>query len=330
MAIRVCFPEQGAVSIEDFDPGHPGPGQVRVRSLVSLISNGTEGIILNRRFAPGTHWDGWFQSKGGYPWYPGYALVGEVVAVGEGVELALGSRVGLRSGHASEVLVAATDCLPLPADLDPVQAAWFALAKITCLGALAAGAVFGEPVVVIGAGPIGQMAMRWLRDAGAQPLVCIDPVEARLEHARRIGAIGIAGDVADVGEAVKQATGGGAAVVVDATGNARVFTAALGMARFRGTVVLLGDTGTPSEQRLTGDIIAKGLRVVGAHDGHAIAPWTERRIVDLFTGMVSAGRMDMSGLTTHVIPARRAPEAYAAMRDEPQRTLGIALDWRGA
>lgn len=326
MAKRVCFPEQGKVAIEDFDTGQPRPGQVRVRALASLISNGTEGILLNRRFAPGSHWDGWFQKCGGYPWRPGYALVGEVVEAGADSALTPGTRVALRGGHASELVADAAGCHPLPAGLDPVLAAWFALAKITFIGAQAAGVVLGEPVVVIGGGPIGQMVLRWLKAAGAQ-LVCIDPVEARLEHARRIGATCLAGDVATLGEAVREATGGGAAVVVDATGNPKVFAAALGMARTRGTVVLLGDTGTPAEQRLTGDVILKGLRVVGAHDGHADGAWNERRIVNLFAGMVASGRIDMAGLTTHVLPGRRAAEAYAAITNDPIRTLGVALDW---
>lgn len=327
MATRVVFPEQGKVAVEEHDPGRPGDGQVRIRALASLISNGTEGIILHRRFAPGTHWADWFGSMGGYPWRPGYALVGEVVEAGPGSHLSPGARVGLRTGHASEVVAKASDCRPLPAELDPVLAAWFALAKITFVGALAAGHVLGEPVVVIGAGPIGQMLLRWLHASGAQ-LICIDPVESRLMHARRLGATCLAGDVASQGRAVKELTGGGAAVVVDATGNPAVFTAALGMARARGTVVLLGDTGTPAEQHLTGDVLSKGLRVVGAHDCHAVAPWTEQRIVDLFTAMVRAGRIDMTGLTTHIVPGARAPEAYAAITADPARTLGVALDWQ--
>ena len=198
-----------------------------------------------------------------------------------------------------------------------------------CVGARAAGAVLGEPVVVIGGGPIGQMVLRWLHAAGAQ-LVCIDPVEARLAHARRIGATCLAGDVGSLGEAVQAATGGGAAVVVDATGNPKVFAAALGMARRYGTVVLLGDTGSPAEQRLTGDVILKGLRIVGAHDGHAEGAWSERRIVDLFASMVASGRIDLGGLTTHILPGRRAAEAYAAITNAPAQTLGVALDWTGA
>ncbi len=328
MAKRVSFAAQGRVELEDFQPGSPEPGQVRIRAVASLVSNGTESILLHHRFASGTHWEAWFRSSGGYPFRPGYALVGDVEEAGADTGLAPGTRVALRGPHASEVIAAAASCHPLPPAMDPFTAAWFALAKITFLGARAAGPVLGEPVVVIGGGPIGQMVMRWLKAAGAL-LLCVDPVEPRLSHARRIGARGVAGDVAQAAAEARDATGGGAAVVVDATGNAKVFAAALGMARPRGTVVLLGDTGTPAEQRLTSDLIVKGLHVVGAHDGHSTEPWGERRIVELFADMVASGRIDMTGLTTHVVPAARAPEAYEAITRDPAHTLGVSLDWRG-
>jgi len=328
MAYRVCFPEQHLVAVEDCEVGEPGPGQVRIRALASQISNGTEGILLHRRFVPGTHWQNWFDSRGGYPWRPGYALVGEVVSAGAGVDLRPGQRLACRAGHASEQVVDVAHCHPLDGAQDPQAAAWFALAKITFMGALAADAVLGEPVVVVGGGPIGQMAARWLRAAGAQPLLMVDPVEARLVHARRIGATALCGPVADLVEAVRAATGGGAAVVVDATGHAAVLPHALKMARDRGQVVLLGDCGNPGLQCLTGDVVSRGLRLVGAHDCHVTGAWNERRIVDLFTSMVRDGRIDLTGLTTHVVPARRAPEAYAAIDRDPAGTLGVVLDWQ--
>ena len=92
--------------------------------------------------------------------------------------------------------------------------------------------------------------------------------------------------------------------------------------------ILLGDTGTPGEQRLTGDVVMRGLRIVGAHDSHSSGAWSERRILDLFAGMVSQGRFDMTGLTTHVVPARRAAEAYAAIDRDPSGTMGVILDWQ--
>ena len=56
--------------------------------------------------------------------------------------------------------------------------------------------------------------------------------------------------------------------VYDVTGAAPVFSASLTMLRRFGRLVLLGDTGTPTEQHLTGDVVTKALTIVGAHDSN--------------------------------------------------------------
>jgi threonine dehydrogenase-like Zn-dependent dehydrogenase len=48
-------------------------------------------------------------------------------------------------------------------------------------------------------------------------------------------------------------------VVIDSTGNSKVFQTALGLVQDFGTLVLLGDTGQPGMQALTPDVITRGL-----------------------------------------------------------------------
>ena len=52
-----------------------------VRINLSLMSTGTENIVFNRLFDPGTHWDEWVK----YPFYPGYTAVGTVESTGADV-----------------------------------------------------------------------------------------------------------------------------------------------------------------------------------------------------------------------------------------------------
>ena len=66
------------------------------------MSTGTENIVFNRLFEPGTHWDRWVK----YPFYPGYTSVGIVETLGEGVNsLKTGDRVAFRQGHRSHAIV---------------------------------------------------------------------------------------------------------------------------------------------------------------------------------------------------------------------------------
>ena len=64
-------------------------------------------------------------------------------------------------------------------------------------------------------------------------------------------------------------------IVNDATGHPAVFAEALQLAARFGRVVVLGDTGSPSGQHLTADVVTRGLTIVGAHDGHDDAQWNK-------------------------------------------------------
>jgi 2-desacetyl-2-hydroxyethyl bacteriochlorophyllide A dehydrogenase len=290
------------------------------------MSTGTEGIVFNRLFEPGTHWDNWVK----YPFYPGYCMIGEVIELGAGVgSLKVGDRVALRYGHASEHVAAVEHCMPVPADAAPDQAAWFGLAKIAAMGARAADHRLGERVVIIGAGPIGQMATRWANLTGPETLTVIDPVAMRLELARAGGATHVLAQSIDQAlDAVRQINGGEQPdLVIDSTGHAKVFAAALAMPKRFGRLLLLGDTGTPSNQHLTSDVIIRGVRISGAHDGHADATWSEPRVVRLFFRFLTAGRFNMNGLNLHTFAPAQCADAYRFATEQRSATMGIVFKW---
>lgn len=326
---RIVFTGKREVALEPFAPQAVGPDQVRVKTLYTLMSTGTENIIFNRLFDPGTPWDDWVR----YPFYPGYSAIGVVSEIGsaaQGVEI--GATVALRYGHASEHVASADHLFVVPESVAPSDAVWFSLAKIAFMGARAADYRLGETLLIIGAGPIGQMSVRWAAAAGLSRVVVVDPVEARLALATRGGASHvIAKAVAACREDVLAACDGDLPRIVnDATGNAEVFAAALQLAARFGRVVVLGDTGSPSSQRLTSDVIMRGLHIVGAHDVHNDERWNNRSITRLFFDLVRRGRFDLAGLNTHYFRPESAPEAYAAANARRGETMGIVFDWTRA
>lgn len=326
MPSRLVFTGKHQVACVPFDLPAPGPGQVRVRALCSLISTGTEGIVFDRLFEAGGHYDRWVQ----YPFHPGYSLIGEIEAVGEGVTtLRAGDRVALRQSHVSHHVCAAGDCIPVPADIDPRRAAWFALAKITFMGAKAAALPIGDDVLVVGAGPIGQMALRWIHATGTRTLAVADPIAARMELARRGGATAtFAKPLGDAASELETAFAGRRPrVVVDSTGHPRVFAAALAVVRNHGKVVVLGDTGTPSNQTLTSDVVLRGVQIVGAHDGHNDAAWNDHSIAALFFQMLRDGRFDLDGMESHVFDPRDCVQAYDLISTRRAETMGVVFDW---
>ncbi len=322
---RLFFPAAQQVGIESFEIPNLAEGEVRVRTEYSLMSTGTENIVFNRLFDPGTHWDSWVK----YPFHPGYCVVGTVEESCSS-EFAVGDRVALRSGHQSHSVVPAAKCTLIPDGVDFQDALWFALAKIAFHGALVAGHYLGDTVLVIGAGPIGQMAIRWARAAGAKTIISVDSAGERLKLAAKGGATAtIASGIAAAKEEILKANGGELTrLVIDTTGNAVVFSQALELVKSFGKLVLLGDTGKPADQRLTLDVITRGLTIVGAHDMHETEQWNARSITSLFLSLVADRRFSVTDLITHTFQPGECTEAYAAANRDRAKTMGIIFDWR--
>lgn len=332
---RIVFTGRNRVEVHDSPtPEAPAPGQVLLEAKASLISTGTECIILQQLYEPGSHWDKWVK----FPFPPGYSMVAQVTAVGSGVtDVAPGQRLALRAGHAQHILTnrwVAT----VPDGLADLDAAWFALACIVQNGIRRAQIVLGETVVVIGLGILGQLACQYARICGARRVIAIDPAQDRLHTAERLGAThGLALPVAEAAEEVRRITAGQLAdVVFDVTGHAAVFAPALSMVRKLGRLLLLGDTGSPTQQHLTPDVITRGITIIGAHDGNPPAegnewyPWSHRRMAEVFFDLLLQGRMNVRDLTSHVVSPLDAPEAYRGLVERRGEHLGVVFDWTRA
>lgn len=329
VARRLVFTGKHQVKVETFEPKKVEAGMVAVRSLYSLISTGTEMTIFNRNFDGGTPWEEWVK----YPFYPGYANCGQVEKVGKGVKsVKPGDRVVTQRGHASMHVAPEEQCLVLPEEADAKTAPWFVLAKIAFMGAKAAPYAMGDHMLVIGAGPIGQMTVRWACAYGVETIIVVDMVAARLKLAQMGGATHvIAKPLSECMDEVKTANDGELpTLVVDTTGNHVVFAQALAACAPRGRMVLLGDTGTPDKQHLTADVIQKGLKIIGAHSQHMDPPWTLHRIHRLFFGLLATGRFDVAGLNTHTFKPHQSQEAYRLLNECRGETMGVIFDWTSA
>jgi 2-desacetyl-2-hydroxyethyl bacteriochlorophyllide A dehydrogenase len=318
--------------IEDEPLLPPGPGDIQVQTTRTLISTGTEGIVLGRKFSPGTHYDNWVK----YPFRPGYSQVGRITAVGPDVtEFQVGDRVATRAPHTSQAQVKAIHAVKIPDEVSDDDATWTALGKITQIGVRAAEHRMGDSVAIIGLGLLGQLVVQYVRLMGASDIIAIDPAKVRLEMAKSHGATAtLAMGAADAIAEVQRITNGkGPRVVYDITGHPAVFPAALAMCGDRGRVVLLGDTGTPEAQHLTPDIIRRGLTIVGAHDRHASADpipgidWNARQVFELFLKFLARGQMRVSDLVTNRFKPDDAASAYKLLETQREKIMGMIFDW---
>lgn len=176
----------------------------------------------------------------------------------------------------------------------------------------------GETVAVYGCGGVGLSAVMIAAGAGAR-VIAVDIREDKLALARELGAAdGVDATAGDPVEQVRELTGGGAHVTVDALGSAETFQQGIRSLRRRGRHVQLGllladDTLPPTPMH---DVIRRELTVMGSHGMQA---W---RYGDLFQ-FIRARQLPIRRLVGARRPLADAPEALAAM--ESFTPLGVTI-----
>ncbi len=327
MPKRIIFPEKGRVVLESFELSIPEPEQIKVRTCYSLMSIGTESIILHQKYDPDTHFANMFS----FPQLKtGVQAIGEVEETGRNVkEYRPGDIVYMREAHASHQVLAAAACSPVPPEMDLKSACWCGLAKTAFRAAWAGRLVPGQHVLVIGAGPVGQMLLRWASLADVDTLAVVDISSFRLEHASRGGAtLTIAGEIEQSMKEIQAINDGeGPGIVIDTTGNAAVFKHALRTAGRFGKVILLGDCGYPSRQCLSSDVMTKGLSIQATHDSHDRDGWTQRKVDAHFFQQVEQGKFNLEQLISHEFTPDQCVDAYAQVDQRREETMGVLFDW---
>jgi S-(hydroxymethyl)glutathione dehydrogenase/alcohol dehydrogenase len=142
---------------------------------------------------------------------------------------------------AEHVTVGADVALPLGDGVPLAEAALLGCAALTGVGAvLFQGRPHpGSVVLVVGAGGVGQFCVQGARIAGAAEIVCVDPVESRLEQAALLGATRTATPDA-LKATMRDVARDGVDVAFDAVGNRQTTALALRWTRNGGRTVLVG------------------------------------------------------------------------------------------
>lgn len=173
----------------------------------------------------------------------------------------------------------------------------------------------GQHIAINGAGAIGLLAALAALAFGAIPIL-IDPVQARLDHARDMGVthtVCIPGT--DALEAIRSITGGRMAeVVLEASGANSAVRSCLDMAANTGKIVL---TGWPKkETSLPTDLITKKeLDVLGGRNStYEIGEALE---------LIASGRVNARAVLSKVISIDEVPDAVRELSAYPERYLKI-------
>jgi L-iditol 2-dehydrogenase len=333
-ATRLVSPRIGEMMLEQFDmPDELPPGSILVRTGTTLISPGTEvaNYLGRTTERPPERTE---------PYYPGYSVAGEVVAVGDGtVRFKPGDRVTGPLPHASMALEGRPERLErithIPDSVSDRQAAFSQLSCITLNGVRKAGIQLGEKVAVVGAGLVGLLAARLSQLSGGQSVASLDLVAERRKTALDFGVdVALEPGSADSDAAIEKIAPSGFDVVIEATGAAPAFVPALKLAARSGRVILLGSTrGVVEGFSPYAEAHLKGLTIIGAHvwtaPAHATErdKWTEPANRRVLLSLMRDGQFDVEKLITHEIAPAEAGDAFARLASEPSKYLGVLIDW---
>jgi threonine dehydrogenase-like Zn-dependent dehydrogenase len=326
----VLFPGDRQVQLVEREKPRPGPGEVLIRTRASAICRSDMGLYAGTATVVGG-------GAGPGLVIPGHEPAGEVEELGRDVEgLEPGDRVAgylpvgcgrcehcsagylmlcakwrcvgfdIDGGDADYLVLPARNCLPLPDQVSFVGGAVMTdMVGSQYSTQKALGVHGGMTVGVFGLGPMGMAAVMVARAFGAR-VIAVDLIEARLEHARRMGADLAVNSAEDQPvEALRDATGGrGVDVAIDCSGSPIAQNAALDAVAKRGAVSFVGES-RKTEINPSDQIIRKLLTVVGGWY-FPLGEWAEisRFVVD--------NQLPLDDLVTHLFPLSDAEEAFRA------------------
>lgn len=178
----------------------------------------------------------------------------------------------------------------------------------------------GEWVAVHGCGGVGLSAVQIATALGAN-VVGVDIGDDKLKFAQELGAVAVvnAAESNNPARAVREITGGGAHVAVDALGIAATCRNAIKSLRQRGRHIQIGITTGEAKGDLSvpiDAIVGKEIQLLGSHG----MPVTE---FPAMLRMVAAGRLDPGKLVTRKVALEETSAVIAAMDD--YETLGFTV-----
>lgn len=261
----------GELTLADIAMPQVQSGHVLIRTSVSLVSIGTEKMLLDfgrsnwimkarkqpdkvRQVLQKIKTDGLaatvssVRNKLDTPLPLGYNNVGVVVAVGNGVgHVAVGDRVLSNGPHAEHVLVPKHLCVKVPDSVSDDEAVFTVTGAIALQGVRLLQPQLGETVAVIGLGLIGLITVQLLRANGCT-VIGYDFDSRKLEIARSFGAQTVAlGSVEDETALALRLTKNhgvdGVIITASTTSNEPLHLAA-DISRQRGRIVLVGVIGS--------------------------------------------------------------------------------------
>jgi threonine dehydrogenase-like Zn-dependent dehydrogenase len=340
----VAFEGPKKVSIRDYEEPPLRPHEVRLRTLYSGISAGTE-LSAYRGSNPylSKRWDddrrlfldgevslqhpieGW-----------GYEEVGEVVEVGQAVtQIRPGEVVWGTWGHKSTTVVQETWAAQrkLPPDVDPMLGIFSRIGAIALNAVLDADIHVGEYVAVFGQGVPGLIAAQLARLNGGT-VIAVDGIVKRLQLAKELGAAHVMDFMTQSpAEEIKGLTENrGADVSIEISGSYRALHEAIRSTAYNSKVVSSGFYQGEGKGLLLGEefhhnrvnVVSSQIFGVSLALDHR---WTVERLERTVMGLAAEQRIELKRLVTHRFGIEDAEEAFRLLDEDLTEAVQVVLEF---
>ena len=262
--------KNGETILEEVPAPQVKPGQVLIQTTRSLVSLGTERMLVEfgksnlfqkakqqpdkvKEVINKIKTDGLKPTinavfnKLGQPLPLGYCNVGRVIAVGKGVdEFVIGDRVASNGPHAEYVCVPKNLVAKIPENVTDDQATFTVIGAIGLQGIRLVNPTFGETIVVVGLGLIGLMTAQLLKANGCKVIgFDFDAQKVALAKSFGIDAInpGVGIDQVAYVHNITNAVGADAVIITASNKSNDIISQSAKMSRKRGRIVLVGVIG---------------------------------------------------------------------------------------
>jgi 2-desacetyl-2-hydroxyethyl bacteriochlorophyllide A dehydrogenase len=311
----------------------PPPHTLRVRTLASAISHGTELLVYRGEVAPDLPLDlPTLSGSYGFPIKYGYAAVGRVIDVGPDTGgFAPGDTVFALHPHQTIFNVPVALATRLPATIDPLWGVFTANLETALTIAHDTPLKLGETALVFGQGVVGLLVTQLLRHSGAGRVLAVEPLAERQELARRIGVDAVVEPTTDLVARVRALNDGRSAdVAVEVSGAPAALQHAIEAVADEGTVVVASWYGTKPVTLTLGGHFHRGrvrLRAsqVGQLSPELLPRWDRARRTA--TVMSLLPRLRLQELISRRVAFDDAPTAYQLLDTRPGIATQVVLTY---
>lgn len=332
-AVEFAGPEH--IEIVSADCPAPRQGEVVVETSVSAISAGTELLVYRGEVpqeAPADEMLPGIEGTLSYPIRYGYAAVGVVVDIGEGVDpWWLDRTVFGFNPHESHFRASPEDLVPIPESMNPDRAAFLAKIETAVNFVLDANPRMGERVAVFGQGVIGLLTTAMMSRSAAETVIAVEPIEERRQLAEAMGADRTVDPQREDTARELQSAFGGVDIAVEVSGDPRTLESAVDATRYAGRVLVGSWYGTKRESIGLGIHFHRDRIRIESSQVSTIAPdlrgrWNRERRREVARSQLTEVPVDR--LITHRIPVEEAERAYELLGDGPRGAVQVLLTYR--